>query len=271
MECIHCHNELRTNRYRQTKFRIVVCENNCYNWFHGDQDCLRNWIKTLSGLDDIDTSKNEMTNEDFLAIDFSKIREYTDYICPSENCDAKVVGMKTLNNVDGTQRRRRWNRFTDTSELYDIYYKESGQWRQTWKRYIHDQVKDLKKSLSWRCFDDTKKFIIEGDGTWRNRRRTTTERRENKRIFDHSRSYYYRRNLSDTQLAKLKEINERRRFALVLMHSDPSTDITKLVGYNKEANTEAKEIPKPTIPDPTKENEEMSSEESEVEESEDSN
>ena len=135
MECTHCTNPLTKHYYRQTKMQIAVCSNNCYNWFHGDKYCLRAWIKELSGLGDIDTSKSEMTNQDFLAIDFSKIRKYTDFPCPFDGCDGHIVGMKTMTNIDG-EKRRYYNRVSDSSELYDIYYRESSQWAKTWKKYV---------------------------------------------------------------------------------------------------------------------------------------
>lgn len=239
--------------YRQTKMQIAVCNNGCYNWFHGDKYCLKSWINELSGLKDIDTNKQEMTNEDFLALDFSKIRKYTDYQCPVDGCDGHIVGMKTMLNIDG-EKRRHWNRHSDSSQLYDMYYKESGIWAQTWKKYINDQIKELKKDLSWRCFDNTKTFVILGDNTWRNRRRNTTERKEYKRIVDYARSHYRRNWLKPEDLGKLKEINSRRRLALVLMMSDPNSDITKIEA-NAEPNVEPNVEPKLTVPDPAKENE----------------
>lgn len=234
MACVQCTKELKVYPYRQTRFIVLVCTNNCYSWFH-DSKCLQNWTNNYSDLNKIDMSKPIMTDEDFLAVDLSIVRNYTDYPCPNGECNGNIIGMKTLVNLDQPKHDRasRYRERSDSSSLYDTYIKESGQWQLTWKKFINDQIRNLKEELSWKCFDDTTKIKRENTGNGNRGRlmavRIATDREYNRQLVTNSHKYYYRHNMKPDEIAKLKEINEKRRRILDLIDADPTMNINELV------------------------------------------
>lgn len=211
MSCVKCKKDLISTSARvgtslkRTELHVLICDKNCLSWFH--HTCLKAWVNHASGLDQIDTSKRVMTENDYRDIDFSVVKYQCD--CPAGShtlhskggCGGKIVGMKTIIIKPNS-----------TVAVYDSYLQSKDKWHRSWERYISDKIAKVQDDLCWKFFDDVVGVSTDRWG------RISTDRSQSMDITRKGRTTWGRNNMTEDELNKLNEINERRARAMSLIN-----------------------------------------------------
>lgn len=149
--CTECHQKF-DGRHKSPY--VLVCSNNCFNWFH-NFDCLQRYLLKISGLHAIPEGKDQhgpqLTIEKIKEI-ADKIKKLTPHLKCQSSCDGDLIGAKKLINLDQLQKRRRYGVYTKSSDIYEQFTKNRSQWGLTMKKNIRDLFNEYTDNIKWRFF-----------------------------------------------------------------------------------------------------------------------
>lgn len=135
--CMYCH-ENKTG-----KIEVLVCSNNCLNYFH--IKCTSIWIRSVTPFR-LPDSITEEELKNCALIHAAKNFDTTSVKCPNERCNGSICLLISNYKYFETIKNNR--------SLYDLTIEQYSELSLTWQRYINAIKNFYFNELAWRVIPD---------------------------------------------------------------------------------------------------------------------